>query len=175
MNYDFQKAGLYPAAWVAFKANLLNMIFIAVGLVTLAILQPIIGSPFPRMIGTPILYGLSSFYVYQTIISGKLKHWAVVSGLSDAFIGFMLRFLSIHILLFIFGAVLAVFTPILGPKDSTTVAQATVRLWVISLIIYALFHEMLGTILPATIAKQNKTISEAFQRGRKLFSFVLTR
>ncbi len=175
MRYDFLNAGLYPAAWAAYKANFLNMIFIAIGFVILDFLVPILGSSSGTNIGSSMLQILTAFFIHQTIISGKLKHWKETSPNDTTFIGFMIRSFGFGIIIFILVIILMLLPFMLGIKGDTAIGIGIIFGIVIGTPIYGFILSYFGTILPATIAQGDRSVAAATQRGRKTFWYTFSR
>ncbi len=189
MDYDFNKAGLYPAAWAAFKANWQMISIFGAGLIFLEIVASYFDSKYLMIFGSIFIGAYIAFLFHKSIIYGnknqptadstwKNPKWYNPQG-NGTQNGFLWR------CLLIFFSILGISMITILPFGSyfrshglsNDEAKATAIFFVIPLwlILYGATLAFIGTILPATVAKGKNSIKAAMARGRKTFWLTLGR
>ena len=180
MEFDYEKAGVYPAAYRAFRANWQAMVIVAIAFVFLDAIEPTKFSSAASDLLVPI--GLSffvAFLIHRTIIHGPAKNWQKKSEGDDTQKGFYWRSVIIVGIFIVLVAIpFAISMLIFGSAANPLEEKLNAAMFfgfIIGLPFYGVFLSLWGTILPATVARDDASFKAAYQKGRPNFWYTYGR
>lgn len=172
--FDYKNAGLYPAAFQAFKTSYLVVIIFATISLAYEYLKTISGFDVPP-IGDMIIEISFAFFIHQTILLGGISSVKDTSIDSSTFIRFLMRGLAFAIIIGLTAVLSVILAFFLNSSEGYFIIVLIVCVVTISLPLVAIFLSVFGTVLPAVVAGADVSFGAARVRSRGQFWTTIIR